>query len=243
MGDVGVSDWLLGSLVRATAERLCLFATLFFSKSILHILQQSQSIPHNYLLRIHSDNNSNTTKPSQLMDPPPKFASPGTPLFPLSPERVNGRPPYNGHLSTSTSHPEFGKPSLTANMGPADPFIFNPSSPKSPSKHSRNNSSTSDALVQGMVARFDGLTVRDYKASSELAVKRAEMAREMAELERDKLKWEMGVREEEIRKTKEEGRKLRKDVEDGRERERKVARRVDVLKVSRHVNYVCDFPS
>lgn len=166
------------------------------------------------------------------MDPPPKFASPGTPLFPLSPERVNGsRPPYNGHLSTSTSHPEFGKPSLTTSMGPADPFIFNPSSPKSPSKHSRNNSSTSDALVQGMVARFDGLTVRDYKASSELAVKRAEMAREMAELERDKLKREMGTREEELRKTKEEGRKLRKEIEDGRERERKVSKRVDVLMV------------
>ncbi|TLD27478.1 hypothetical protein E2P81_ATG10766 [Venturia nashicola] len=164
------------------------------------------------------------------MDPPPKFASPGTPLFPLSPERVNGsRLPYNGHLSTSTSHPEFGKPSLMTSVGSADPFIFNPSSPKSPTKHSRNSSSTNDALVQGMVARFDGLTVRDYKASSELAVKRAEMAREMAELERDKLKREVGTREEELRKTKEEGRKLRKEVEDGRERERKVSKRVDVL--------------
>lgn len=82
-----------------------------------------------------------------------------------------------------------------------------------------------------MVARFDGLTVRDYKASSELAVKRAEMAREMAELERDKLKREMSAREEDMRKSKEEGRKLRKDVEDGRERERKAAKRVDVLMV------------
>ncbi|QDS77707.1 hypothetical protein FKW77_003945 [Venturia effusa] len=165
------------------------------------------------------------------MDPPPKFASPGTPLFPLSPERLNGsRPPYNGLPSASaTSHPEFGKPSLTTSLGPADTFVFNPSSPKSPVKHSRNNSSTSDALVQGMVARFDGLTVRDYKASSELAVKRAEMAREMAELERDKLKREMGTQEEELRKTREEGRKLRKEVEDGRERERKTSKRVDVL--------------
>jgi hypothetical protein len=114
----------------------------------------------------------------------------------------------------------------------SDPFIFNPSSPKSPSKHSRNNSSTNDALVQGMVARFDGLTVRDYKANSELAIKRAEMAREMAELERDKLKREMSAREEDMRKVKEEGRKVRKDVEEGRERERKVAKRVDVLMVS-----------
>lgn len=63
MGDVGVSDWLLGSLVRATAERLCLFENLFSSKSILHI-QHSQSILHNYLLRKHSDNNHNTTEPS-----------------------------------------------------------------------------------------------------------------------------------------------------------------------------------
>jgi hypothetical protein len=166
------------------------------------------------------------------MDPPPvKFASPGTPLFPLSPERVNGsRPPYNGPLSQSPSQPEFGKPSLNASMN-ADPFVFNPSSPKSPFRHSRNNSSTSDALVQGMVARFDGLTVRDYKASSELAVKRAEMAREMAELERDKLKREMSAREEDMRKIKEEGRKLKKELEEGRERERKVTKRVDVLMV------------
>lgn len=131
----------------------------------------------------------------------------------------------------SASQPEFGKPSLAMSMGPSDPFVFNPGSPKFPTKHSRNNSSTSDALVQGMVARFDGLTVRDYKASSELAVKRAEMAREMAELERDKLKREMGIREEDMRKIREEARKLRKEVEDGRERERKVMKRVDVLMV------------
>src|ERR1700754_4984187 len=121
------------------------------------------------------------------MDPPVKFpASPGTPLFPLSPERVNGtRPPYNGQLLQSPSMPEFGKPSM--GTGSVDPFLFNNSgSPTSPFRHSRNNSAT-DAHVQGMVARFDSLSIRDYKAQNEVAIKRADMAREMAELERDKL--------------------------------------------------------
>ncbi|KAF2423768.1 hypothetical protein EJ08DRAFT_664108 [Tothia fuscella] len=155
------------------------------------------------------------------MDPPPfKFAaSPSTPLFPLSPERVNSK--YNGTLQQSPSHPEFGKTSMGI-----DPFLFNGGSPTS-HRHSRNNSA-SDAAVGSMVARFESLSVRDHKAASELAVKRADMAREMAELERDKLKRELAGRDEEYRKLKEEGRRMRKELEETRERERLGMKRLDV---------------
>jgi hypothetical protein len=163
------------------------------------------------------------------MDPPPvKFAaSPGTPLFPLSPERVNGaRGPYNGSMQQSPSMPEFGKTSMGV-----DPFLFNGGSPNSKLRtHSRNNSS--DAMVHGMVARFDSLSIRDFKAANEVALKRADMAREMAELERDKLKRDLTARNDEFRKLKEEQRKLKKELEEGREAKIKLAKRNDVLMVS-----------
>ena len=153
------------------------------------------------------------------MDPPPfKFpASPGTPLFPLSPERVNGnRSPYGGgHLAQSPSLPEFS----------TSQFGLKPS-------HSRDNS---DANVQGMVARFNSLEIRDHKEihrRDEIAIKRAEMAREMAEMDLKKIKDEKEEVEREGKKWREEVRKLRKEVEEGRERERKGAKRLEVVMVS-----------
>lgn len=150
------------------------------------------------------------------MDPPPfKFpASPGTPLFPLSPERVNGnRSPYGGgHLAQSPSLPEFS----TSQFGLK-------------SSHSRDNS---DANVQGMVARFNSLEIRDHKEAhrrDEIAIKRAEMAREMAEMDLKKIKDEKEEVEREGKKWREEVRKLRKDIEEGRERERKGAKRLEVV--------------
>jgi hypothetical protein len=158
------------------------------------------------------------------MDPPVKFAaSPVTPLFPLSAERVNSK--YNGAHPQSPSQPEFGKTSMGI-----DPFLFNGGGSPTSHRHSRNNSA-SDAVVQGMVARFDSLSIRDHKAASELAVKRADMAREMAELERDKSRRELSGREEDYRKLKEESRKMKREMEESKERERKVAKRLDVLMV------------
>ncbi|OCK76423.1 hypothetical protein K432DRAFT_428738 [Lepidopterella palustris CBS 459.81] len=149
------------------------------------------------------------------MDPPSfKFpASPGTPLFPLSPERVNGtRPPYSGgHLPQSPSLPELS------------------TSPFGKSSHSRNNS---DACVQSMVARFNSLEIRDHKEAhrrDEIAIKRAEMAREMAEMDLKKVKEEKDEVEREGKRWREEVRKLRKDIEEGKERERKLAKRMDVV--------------
>jgi hypothetical protein len=153
------------------------------------------------------------------------FASPGTPLFPLSPERVNGaKLPYNGKPMQSPAMPEFGKPSLTV-----DPFLLTSKSPKSPFRHSRHNS---DALVQSMIARFDHMTVKDYRAQHENAIKRVEIAREMAEIESKQLKEELVHKDEDTRKVKEEARKLKKELEDAKDRERKVSRRLDVLMVS-----------
>ncbi|OCL03479.1 hypothetical protein AOQ84DRAFT_381595 [Glonium stellatum] len=149
------------------------------------------------------------------MDPPPfKFpASPGTPLFPLSPERVNGnRSPYGGgHIAQSPSLPEFSTSQFGLKLS-----------------HSRDNS---DANVQGMVARFNSLEIRDHKEihrRDEVAIKRAEMAREMAEMELKKIKDEKEKVEQEARKWREEVRKLHKDIEDSRSQERKIAKRLEV---------------
>lgn len=163
------------------------------------------------------------------MDPPIRLAaSPGTPLFPLSPERVNGtRLPYSSTIPQSPSMPEFGKPSMALK-----PSLLS-GSPEAHFRHSRNNSA-SDAHVQGLVARFDGLSVKDYKAQSEVAIRRADMAREMAEMERDKSRREAKALEEELRRMREETRKMKKDIEEGKERERKVSKRLEVVIVWHH---------
>jgi hypothetical protein len=151
-------------------------------------------------------------------------ASPGTPLFPLSPERVNGaKLPYSH--SHSPSIPEFGKQSMTV-----DPFALSLKSGKSPFRqhHSRNNS---DAMVQGMIARFDTMSIKDYKLNHENALKRVEIAREMAEIEGTKLKEQVQIKDEEAKKTREELRKLHKELESSKERERKVSRRLEVVMV------------
>lgn len=163
------------------------------------------------------------------MDPPPLKlpATPAMVLFPLSPERINGtRPPYDGgKLPQSPSLPEFAKGSI-------DPSVFFSNGTSTPpSRHSRNHS---EAHVQGMVARFDALTIKDYRQRDEVAIKRVEMAREMAELERDRCKKELLERQEDVKKTKEEARRLRKELEEMKERERRVVKRLDVVMEELH---------
>jgi hypothetical protein len=149
--------------------------------------------------------------------------APGTPLLSLSPERVNGtRPQYGGHLPQSPSMPEFVKP--------AD-FSLNPGSPKRPT-HSRNNS---EALVQGMVARFDSLSLKDHQQihkRDEVAIRREQMAREMAELELAKVRKEREDFEGDNKRYREECRRLKKDLEEGKERERKLMKRLAAQEVS-----------
>lgn len=128
----------------------------------------------------------------------PKFsipASPGTPLFAVSPERANRQP-----LPQSPS-----LPSDLLNL--RDSFA---------TSHVRTSSD-----VQGKVAQFNNLSkeAAQRRRDNEAALKRAVMGREEAESE--------------TRRLKEENRQLRREIEEGRGRERKVAERVDGVMVGR----------
>jgi len=156
------------------------------------------------------------------MEPPPLKppATPAMPLFPLSPERVNGtRPPYDGKVPLSPSQSEMNK-------GGIDPSIFFSSSTSTPPRHSRNHS---EVHVGGMVARFDALSIKDYKQRDEIAIKRVEMAREMAELERDRLKGEVKEWQDDAKKYRDEAKRTKRELDDTKERERKVTKRLDVV--------------
>lgn len=127
------------------------------------------------------------------MDPQFGFpASPGTPLFAVSPERVNRQP----IIAQSPS-----LPSDLAHL--RDPFVTTPTK------------GTSD--VQGKVAQYNNISNIQRRKDNEAAVKRAIMGREEAESE--------------TRRMKEENRVLRREIEEGRGRERKVAERVEVVMV------------
>ena len=121
-------------------------------------------------------------------------ASPGTPLFPISPERANRR-----QLPQSPSLPN----DLSAIN--TDSFV---------SRHSRQSSD-----VQGKVAQFNNLSkeATQRRKDNEAALVRAVVGREEAESE--------------TRRLKEETRALRKEVEEGRVRERRVGERMEAMMV------------
>ncbi|CZS97374.1 hypothetical protein WAI453_008586 [Rhynchosporium graminicola] len=118
------------------------------------------------------------------MDPTFKFpGSPGTPLFQVSPERVNKQ-----RAST----------------------IFDDSSSESPHFHSRESS------VHEKVAAFNSLAFQGKvleRKANDAALKRAMLGREEAESE--------------MRRYKEETRALRRQVDEGKERERRVGERLE----------------
>lgn len=94
--------------------------------------------------------------------------------------------------------------------------------------HARNSSSD----VRAAVARFEQLDHRELHRRDEAAVRRAEMAREMAELDARRLRDDKDGFEKEARRIREEARKMKKEAEESRERERKVAKRLEVVMVS-----------
>ena len=118
------------------------------------------------------------------------------PLFPISPERVNagrGQPQSPNGFPMSPSLPDLGKP-----------------------KHNKANSD-----VQGMVARFNSLDIKDHaelRKKDEAALKRAQLGREEAE--------------EQLRRVREETRRMKRELDEGGERERKMMKRLDVVMVS-----------
>ncbi|KAL1637804.1 hypothetical protein SLS56_000359 [Neofusicoccum ribis] len=146
---------------------------------------------------------------------------PQSPLGALSPERLNNiRSPIQ----------MTGRGSLPAS--PSDGALKLGSPPKL--HHARNSS---DAHVRGVVARFEQLDLRDHKAlhqRDEAAVRRAEMAREMAELDARRLRDDRDEMEKDARRVREEARRLKKDADESRERERKVAKRLEVVMEELH---------
>jgi hypothetical protein len=83
--------------------------------------------------------------------------------------------------------------------------------------------------VQGLVKRFEHLDVRDRDAESverrhrhEAELRRAQIAREEAESD--------------VRRLREEMRRLKKEGDDGRERERRVAKRLEVVMVRSNID-------
>ena len=123
------------------------------------------------------------------MDPNFKFpGSPGTPLFQVSPERVNQQ-----RAST----------------------IFDDSPSGSPHRHSRESS------VHEKVAAFNSLAFQGKqleRKANDAALKRAMLGREEAESE--------------MRRYREETQALRRQVEEGKERERRVGERLENVMVS-----------
>ncbi|KAL8870996.1 MAG: hypothetical protein Q9174_003081, partial [Haloplaca sp. 1 TL-2023] len=123
------------------------------------------------------------------MDPVYQFpASPGTPLFPVSPERANRQP-----LPQS--------PSLPSDLH--DPFKM---------AHLRENSD-----VQNKVAQFNSLSkeAAQRRKDNEAAMRRAILGREEAESE--------------ARRLRDENRAMRKEMEEGKNREKRVAQRIETV--------------
>ena len=152
-----------------------------------------------------------------VMDPPFKFPStPSMPLFPISPERANNAasPTHNKeNVKTPTNAPIPLSPSL-------------PDLSFSPSSHFRASSD-----VQGMVARFNSLDIKDHAEIHKkdlAALKRAQMGREEAE---EQLKWS----KDHVRDLQQQLADLKKDMGEGGQRETKMMNRLD----SAMVGYVC----
>ncbi|MCJ1284898.1 hypothetical protein MMC26_004235 [Xylographa opegraphella] len=119
-------------------------------------------------------------------------ASPGTPLFPVSPDRVNRQQlPHSPSRQSDLSFLQ------------DEPFK---------TYHSRNSSD-----VQGKVAQFNNLSkeASQRRKDNEAALKRAVVGREEAESE--------------TRRLKDETRSLRKEVEEGILRERRVGERMETV--------------
>lgn len=146
-------------------------------------------------------------------------ASPaGTPLYALSPERLNGiRSPQTGSPNGRENYSRGSLPASPAEMKLGSPPRMSPT---------RN----SDVHVQGMVARFNHLDIRDPKRD-DAALKRMEMAREMAENDARKTKEQKEEVERQAYKVREEARKMRKEMEESRDREKKVSKRLEGVMV------------
>ena len=188
------------------------------------------------------------------MDLPPAFkflSKDAAPLLPLSPERVNAARPASAISTTPTSksfkrsESESQEATYSPQSSPTrrtranlfadyNPTTTTPSSkvtgfalPQSPSlpeinalrAHGRTNSD-----VQGLVKRFEHLDVRDRDAESGERIRRHEAELRRAQIAREEA-------ESDVRRLREEARRLKREADEGRERERKVGKRLDFVMV------------
>jgi hypothetical protein len=165
-------------------------------KSILYPPSQKSLTTHNYCDRIQPIDISHPA-----MDPTFKFpGSPGTPLFQVSPERVNQQRPSHSHTTSFDSS----------------------TSPTNQNRHTRESS-----IVQDKVAVFNSLAYQGKqleRKTNDAALKRAMLGREEAESE--------------MRRYREETRGLRRQVEEGKERERRVGERLENVMVCRPTSFL-----
>lgn len=134
---------------------------------------------------------------------------PALPLYPLSPERVNGM------RASPTKNPS----TPTKSSG----FTL-PQSPSLPEIHALRSHVRTNSDVQSLVARFDHLHVKDKDEESverrrkhDAELRRAQIGREEAESD--------------VRRLREELRRLKRDNEEGRDRERRVGKRLEAVMV------------
>ncbi|KAF2769126.1 hypothetical protein EJ03DRAFT_327714 [Teratosphaeria nubilosa] len=187
------------------------------------------------------------------MEAPPLLRMPGRPQQPLqmlSPERLNApRPVSAASVSSKTSKtidsdhvfPPRGQPSSTHSSPTRRANLFAdylpvttqqqesivlggglPQSPSMPEFRTTRGHARTNSDVQGLVKRFEHLDVKDRDAEyserrkkHEAELRRAQIAREEAESD--------------VKRFREEVRRLKREGEEGRDRERKLARRVEVV--------------
>ena len=131
------------------------------------------------------------------MDPACRFLpSPGTPLFPVSPERANQQKPSVPDIPTSPSLPDLN----SLSQGRTNPD------------------------VQGKVAQFNSLNreVVERRRANEAALRRAVIGREEAE--------------NETRKTREDLKRIARELEENRLSESKLRGQFDQVMVYRLIN-------
>lgn len=181
------------------------------------------------------------------METPSAFQFPArqsSPLHPLSPERVNGRPASTNTTKSRKSaetesedvegphssptrkanlfadyHPITTSPSRTKEV-----FGGVPNSPSLPEFASLRSHGRTNSDVQGLVKRFEHLDVRDRDAESEARRKKQEMELRRAQLGREEA-------ESELKKWREECRRIAEDLKESRHRESKVSNRLEKVMV------------
>jgi hypothetical protein len=182
------------------------------------------------------------------MEPPTAFEFPAresSPLHSLSPQRVNRRPAStatNRSYKTSETDsqdepPAHSSPTRKANLfAEYNPITRTPSpskevfgggvqqSPSMPDMASLRSHGRTNSDVQVLVKRFEHLDVRDRDAEGEARRKKHEMELRRAQLGREEA-------ESELKKWREECRRIAEDLKESRHRESKVSNRLEKVMV------------